>query len=234
MLNISYGNFVFRPPITTHCVEDDDKDPVMTTLKRCNLLNDPEDRVKVVFHPEFLNNDNPLLGLSYEEFVRGCHLGVFPSYYEPWGYTPAECTVMGIPSVTTNLSGFGCFIEEHVVQPESYGIHVVDRRFRSVEESVTDLTQIMFDFSQLTRRQRVIMRNRTERLSELLDWKKLGVYYTQARHFALHRAFPADFPDVNLESHHYHCQYTRPASSFSSNRREEGDTDVDEEEETEP
>ena len=115
MLNISYGNFVFRPPITTHCVEDDDKDPVMTTLKRCNLLNDPEDRVKVVFHPEFLNNDNPLLGLSYEEFVRGCHLGVFPSYYEPWGYTPAECTVMGIPSVTTNLSGFGCFIEEHVV-----------------------------------------------------------------------------------------------------------------------
>ena len=98
----------------------------------------------------------------------------------------------------------------------------------------SDLTQIMFDFSQLTRRQRVIMRNRTERLSELLDWKKLGVYYTQARHFALHRAFPADFPDVNLESHHYHCQYTRPASSFSSNRREEGDTDVDEEEESEP
>jgi glycosyltransferase involved in cell wall biosynthesis len=43
--------------------------------------------------------------MDYEEFVRGCHLGVFPSYYEPWGYTPAECTVMGIPSVTTNLSG---------------------------------------------------------------------------------------------------------------------------------
>lgn len=43
--------------------------------------------------------------MDYEEFVRGCHLGVFPSYYEPWGYTPAECTVMGIPSITTNLSG---------------------------------------------------------------------------------------------------------------------------------
>ena len=57
--------------------------------------------------------------LSYvsKEFVRGCHMGVFPSYYEPWGYTPAECTVMGIPSVTTNLSGFGCFMEEQV----SYG-----------------------------------------------------------------------------------------------------------------
>ena len=75
------------------------------SLFRCKLFNNPEDRVKVIFHPEFLSATSPLLGLDYEEFVRGCHLGVFPSYYEPWGYTPAECTVMGIPSVTTNLSG---------------------------------------------------------------------------------------------------------------------------------
>jgi hypothetical protein len=46
--------------------------------------------------------------------VRGCHLGVFPSYYEPWGYTPAECTVLGVPSVTSDLSGFGLFIREQV------------------------------------------------------------------------------------------------------------------------
>ncbi len=60
---------------------------------------------QIVFHPEFLSSTNPLFGLDYEDFIRGCHLGVFPSYYEPWGYTPAECTVMGIPSITTNLSG---------------------------------------------------------------------------------------------------------------------------------
>jgi len=219
------------PPITTHCVEEEDKDPVIQALKRCNLLNDPEDRVKVVFHPEFLGNDNPLLGLSYEEFVRGCHLGVFPSYYEPWGYTPAECTVMGIPSVTTNLSGFGSFIEEHVVQPQCYGIYVVDRKFQSVEESVKDLAKIMFDFSQLTRRQRVIMRNRTERLSDLLDWRRLGVNYSQARYYALHRAFPADFPNGDIESLQYSCQYVRPTSSFSSNRREEEEEDIDQDEE---
>ena len=71
---ISYS----RPPITTHNVIDDDKDPVIQSLKRCNLFNDPEDRVKVIFHPDFLNSDNPLLSLNYEEFVRGCHLGVFP------------------------------------------------------------------------------------------------------------------------------------------------------------
>ena len=48
--------------------------------------------VQMIFHPEFLNSTNPLLGLDYEEFVRGCHLGVFPSYYEPWGYTPGSFT----------------------------------------------------------------------------------------------------------------------------------------------
>lgn len=93
------------PPITTHNVVEDWKDPVLTALRRCNLFNSVHDRVKVIFHPEFLSSTNPLFGLDYEEFVRGCHLGVFPSYYEPWGYTPAECTVMGIPSITTNLSG---------------------------------------------------------------------------------------------------------------------------------
>lgn len=93
------------PPITTHNVVEDWKDPVLTSLRRCNLFNSVHDRVKVIFHPEFLSSTNPLFGLDYEEFVRGCHLGVFPSYYEPWGYTPAECTVMGIPSITTNLSG---------------------------------------------------------------------------------------------------------------------------------
>lgn len=82
------------PPIVTHNMADDVNDPILNHLRRVRLFNTPGDRVKVVFHPEFLNSNNPILGLDYEEFVRGCHLGVFPSYYEPWGYTPAECTVV--------------------------------------------------------------------------------------------------------------------------------------------
>lgn len=183
------------PPITTHNVVDDWKDPVLSGLRRCKLFNSVHDRVKVIFHPEFLSSTNPLFGLDYEEFVRGCHLGVFPSYYEPWGYTPAECTVMGIPSITTNLSGialfpefyhikltdsefksgFGCFMAEHVADTQSYGIYIVDRRHIGLEESVKQLAHYMFDFTRLNRRQRIIQRNRTERLSDLLDWRNLGV-----------------------------------------------------------
>jgi len=162
------------PPITTHNIAEDSTDPVMNAFRRCQLFNNRADRVKVVFHPEFLNSTNPLFGLDYHDFVRGecsalaywlacqvhtsircspfwhatplfslpgCHMGVFPSYYEPWGYTPAECTVMGIPSVTTNLSGFGCFMQEQIVDPQSYGIYIVDRLKQGLEDSIRQLSK---------------------------------------------------------------------------------------------
>uniref|UniRef100_A0A4W6EMN1 Glycogen [starch] synthase n=1 Tax=Lates calcarifer TaxID=8187 RepID=A0A4W6EMN1_LATCA len=181
------------PPVTTHNMLDDSTDPILSNVRRIGLFNSRNDRVKIIFHPEFLSSTSPLLPMDYEDFVRGCNLGVFPSYYEPWGYTPGECTVMGIPSVTTNLSGFGCFMEEHVSDPAAYGIYIVDRRFRSPEESCNQLTQFMFSFCQQSRRQRIIQRNRTERLSDLLDWRYLGRFYIHARHLALSRAFPEKF-----------------------------------------
>lgn len=88
------------PPITTHNMADDGNDPILNQIRRVKLFNSSSDRVKIIFHPDFLNSNNPILGLDYEEFVRGCHLGVFPSYYEPWGYTPAECTVVSPKSPT--------------------------------------------------------------------------------------------------------------------------------------
>ncbi|KAB1254394.1 Glycogen [starch] synthase; liver [Camelus dromedarius] len=181
------------PPVTTHNMIDDSTDPILSTIRRIGLFNGRTDRVKVILHPEFLSSTSPLLPMDYEEFVRGCHLGVFPSYYEPWGYTPAECTVMGIPSVTTNLSGFGCFMQEHVADPAAYGIYIVDRRFSSLDDSCNQLTKFLYGFCKQSRRQRIIQRNRTERLSDLLDWRYLGRYYQHARHLTLSRAFPDKF-----------------------------------------
>ncbi|RHZ87794.1 hypothetical protein Glove_30g22 [Diversispora epigaea] len=191
------------PPIVTHNMVDDAADPVLIQLRRLQLFNHPSDRVKIIFHPEFLSSNNPLIGLDYEEFVRACHLGVFPSYYEPWGYTPAECTVMGVPSITTNLSGFGCYMDETIENSSDYGIYIVDRRMKSVEESVQQLANYMLEFCQKSRRQRINQRNRTERLSDLLDWKIMGMEYVRARRLALHRAYPDSFvgePDNEFEN----------------------------------
>lgn len=225
------------PPVTTHNMVDDSADPILNTIRRIGLFNSRTDRVKVIVHPEFLSSTSPLLPMDYEEFVRGCHLGVFPSYYEPWGYTPAECTVMGIPSVTTNLSGFGCFMQEHVADPAAYGVYITDRRFRSPDESCNQLTQFLYGFCQQSRRQRIIQRNRTERLSDLLDWRYLGRFYTHARHLALSRMFPDKFhmePSAPPKTEGF--RYPRPSSvppspavSQPSSPRDSEEEDEDEE-----
>lgn len=183
------------PPVVTHNMVEDTNDPILNQIRHVSLFNYPSDPVKIIFHPEFLNQNNPILGLDYDEFVRGCHLGVFPSYYEPWGYTPAECTVMGVPSITTNLSGFGAYMEDLIEsdQAKDYGIYIVDRRFRGPDESVEQLVDYMEDFCKKNRRQRINQRNRTERLSDLLDWRRMGLEYVKAKQLALRRAYPDSF-----------------------------------------
>lgn len=198
------------PPVVTHNMADDANDPILNQIRHVSLFNHPSDRVKIIFHPEFLNQNNPILGLDYDEFVRGCHLGVFPSYYEPWGYTPAECTVMGVPSITTNLSGFGAYMEDliEVDQAKDYGIYIVDRRFKNPDESVEQLVDYMEDFCKKNRRQRINQRNRTERLSDLLDWRRMALEYVKAQQLALRRAYPDSFrqlvgeevSDVNMDT----------------------------------
>lgn len=100
---------------------------------------------------------------------------------------------MGIPSITTNLSGFGCFMQDLIERPEDEGCYIIDRRLQSVEDSVNQLTEQMFTFANKTRRQRINQRNRVERLSPLLDWKNLGIEYSKARQLALRRAYPDAF-----------------------------------------
>ncbi|XP_041636951.1 glycogen [starch] synthase, liver [Cheilinus undulatus] len=227
------------PPVTTHNMLDDLTDPILSNIRRIGLFNSRNDRVKIIFHPEFLSSTSPLLPMDYEDFVRGCNLGVFPSYYEPWGYTPGECTVMGIPSVTTNLSGFGCFMEEHVSDPAAYGIYIVDRRFRSADDSCNQLTQFMFSFCQQSRRQRIIQRNRTERLSELLDWRYLGRFYINARRLALSRAFPDKFKmdpmaPLKTDGFRYPRPYSVPPSPSASIHSTPHHSDVEDDDDEEP
>jgi hypothetical protein len=106
---------------------------------------------------------------------------------------------MGIPSVTTNLSGFGCFMQDLIERPEEEGCYIVDRRMQSVEDSVNQLADHLYAFTNKTRRQRINQRNRVERLSPLLDWKNLGIEYSKARQLALRRAYPDAFEGEALE-----------------------------------
>ena len=108
-------------------------------------------------------------------------------------------------------------MEEHVETPNEYGIFIVDRRLKSVVESINQLADYMFGFSQLSQRQRINLRNRTERLGVLLDWKKLGTEYRKARFLAIKRNFPDIFNEVSelkssLKNLEVHEKMPRPFS----------------------
>jgi glycogen(starch) synthase len=181
------------PSVVTHDLIDDAADPVLAHLRHRELINKPDDPVKVVFHPQFLTSTSPLISLDYGQFVRGCHMGVFPSYYEPWGYTPMEAMASGLPSVTSDLAGFGSYwrtLEQYDFQPPGYiphvpGVLVLDRHRRPFGESVEQLMEHLFNFAKFTRRQRIEMRNRVEKLAGSFDWSVLSRHYHRVHDLAL-------------------------------------------------
>jgi glycogen(starch) synthase len=168
------------PPIVTHNLHDDSSDQILNYLRNANLLNHESDRVKVVYHPDFINYTNPLFGMDYGQFVRGCHLGVFPSYYEPWGYTPLECIASGVPTVTSDLAGFGDYVQDNVKDHNKRGIYLVKRHQKTFDEAAGALANRMLNYVKLSRRERIDLRNRTESSSSLFDWSNLYKYYDQA------------------------------------------------------
>ena len=166
---------------------DDSKDEILNFLRAANLVNNRHDKVKVVYHPDFISTSNPLFKMDYTQFVRGCHLGIFPSMYEPWGYTPLECLASGLPSITSNLAGFGDYVSRNILEHEKLGMYIVDRKSGDFNRTADELADIMFRFVQLNRRERIALRYKSEEASLHFDWSNLGRYYDEAYHLAVHR-----------------------------------------------
>lgn len=172
-----------NPPIVTHNMFDEN-DEILKLLRNNNLLNSETDRVKIIYFPEFLREDNPLFPISYDDFVSGCHMGIFPSFYEPWGYTPAETITKGVSTVGSNLSGFGCFIEETLENPHEYGIKIIDRRHLDDGIIVEQLVDHMLAYCQMTEKKRFSEKNNIIKVSSILSWNILGSEYIKAWNLA--------------------------------------------------
>jgi len=176
------------PLPVTHKLVNEEQDDIIQFLLRRNLLNREEDKVKIVYHPDFINSTNPLFGMDYGQFVRGCHLGIFPSYYEPWGYTPLECMASGVPAVTSDLSGFGDYLLRNMPDHEKSGMFVVERGKRTFDWSAKQLAAFLYKFLIQERRERIQQRNKVENYSEAFDWKNLIKYYEEAYELALRQS----------------------------------------------
>ncbi|HOI72829.1 MAG TPA: alpha-glucan family phosphorylase [Syntrophales bacterium] len=136
-------------PIATHRLHYGASDPVMETCKRLGLRNMPENRVSVIFVPAPLDGKDGFLNLPYYEALQGCDMGVFPSYYEPWGYTPLECAAFAVPTVSTDLAGFGQWVRQ--MSGGYDGVRILDRRNQepaTVEEELKEILRESFAWTE--------------------------------------------------------------------------------------
>lgn len=176
------------PPLCTHDLKNEEEDPIIQGFKENGLLNRKEDRVKVIFYPIYLTGADNLLDLNYDESVIGSHLGVFPSYYEPWGYTPLETAALSVASVTTDFSGFGRYIARES-EGEDIGVFIVKMFGKSMEEKVDNLFRTIYRFSTFTKEERIRNKIEAKRLASLVDWEILIPNYIKAHKLAIERVY---------------------------------------------
>ena len=187
VLNHDAGNTPLPMPLATHWLHNMGEDVVIGALQSMGFRNAPEDNIKVLFVPCYLDGNDGIFNKSYYDLLIGQDLAVFPSYYEPWGYTPLESAAFKVPTVTTDLAGFGLWVNSvvgHNAELED-GVKVVHRTDSNWDDAAAEISSQIEKWVDLDAAQRDEIRKTTGRLSQKALWKHFIKYYLQAYSFAL-------------------------------------------------
>jgi glycogen(starch) synthase len=176
-----------NPPLSTHNIPYEYDDAIIKRLLETGLDNKQDDRVKVIFYPIYLSGVDGLTDLAYDDAMNACHLGLFPSYYEPWGYTPLECAALAVPSLTSDLGGFGRFLLQHTKGDS--GIFVLKRYKRDINAVTDDFAEILYKFAKFNAQERVQQKIIAKDLATLADWKLLIKNYFDAHDLAIKKVY---------------------------------------------
>ena len=177
-------------PQITHWLHNMSHDQVLGMLKYLNMQNRKEDRVKLIFLPCYLTGDDGIVNLSYYDVVLGNDLCIYPSYYEPWGYTPLEAIAFHVPCITTDLSGFGLWVNKelgHAGEIED-GVKVIHRTDYNYSEVADNIKDTVAAYSSFSREAVKKSRENAERLSRKALWSHFIKYYEEAYDIALEKA----------------------------------------------
>ena len=177
-------------PSVTHWLHDMSHDNVLSMLKHLDMQNRKEDRVKLIFIPCYLTGNDGILNLSYYDVILGNDLCIYPSYYEPWGYTPLESVAFKVPCVTTDLAGFGLWANSEIGHYGEIGdgvkvIHRTDYNFSEVADTIKDTVIRFASFSDSEVKK---ARAAAEKISKKALWEKFIEYYYDAYDIALRKA----------------------------------------------
>ena len=178
---------VHGDPRVTHELYEPENDKVLGQLNWLNFYNSPSDKVKLVFVPCYLDGNDGIFNLNYYELLIGVDITVFPSYYEPWGYTPLESVAFHVPCVTTDLAGFGIWANEvkggiSQIEDGVKIIHRSDYNFNEVSDSIVDT---LLKFSKMEKKQVTLVRRNAAKIAEKALWRHFIKYYYRAYDKAL-------------------------------------------------
>ena len=178
-------------PFVTHWLHNMSQDHVLDMLKYLGMSNAHDERVKVIFVPCYLNGDDGIMNLHYYDLLIGHDLTVYPSYYEPWGYTPLESIAFKIPTITTDLAGFGLWVnslKDGKYSKLSEGVEVIHRSDYNYSEVADVIKDVIADYSVLPDTAIKKGRERAAAVAKKALWKHFITYYYEAYDIALANA----------------------------------------------
>ena len=194
LVNRLQSNDVFNSPLEnpyiTHSLHQPENDNVLNMLRYLDMLNQSNENVSIIFIPSYLNGNDGVINKEYYDLILGKDLCVYPSYYEPWGYTPLEAVAFKVPCITTNLAGFGLWVESlkdfhNTIEKGVKVVHRTDYNYWDVAESIAETIK---HFASLDANMVKTARANASKISKKALWNKFIVYYDEAYHIALEKA----------------------------------------------
>ncbi len=186
MQNLSAGikNEALVTPFLTHYLGNVDHDPILNKIKETGLTNSIQEKVKVIFVPTYLDGNDGIFNKTYYDLLMGLDLSLFPSYYEPWGYTPMESIAFGVPTLTTSLAGFGKWVMQ-IDKNGQGGVEVIQRNDSNTPELIHDITTFIKKFSLRNKDEILQYSNNAMQIAERTLWKNFIGYYFKAYEIAI-------------------------------------------------
>jgi glycosyltransferase involved in cell wall biosynthesis len=174
-------------PMITHWLHNMSHDNVLDMLKYLDMQNRKDDNVKLIFLPSYLNGDDGIFNMKYYDLVLGNDLCIYPSYYEPWGYTPLEAIAFKVPCITSDLAGFGLWVNSELGHSGEItdGVKVIHRTDYNYSEVADRIKDTVAEFSILSSAEVKKSRENAEKLSRKALWSNFIKYYYEAYDFAL-------------------------------------------------
>lgn len=194
LVNRLQSNDVFNSqlenPYITHSLHQPESDNVLNMLRYLDMLNQSNENVSIIFIPSYLNGNDGVINKEYYDLILGKDLCVYPSYYEPWGYTPLEAVAFKVPCITTNLAGFGLWVESlkdfhNTIEEGVKVVHRTDYNYWDVAESIAETIK---HFASLDANMVKTARANASKISKKALWNKFIAYYDEAYHIALEKA----------------------------------------------